>query len=75
MNRFPLSEYLVKLQPEIQEPAYLQRHPQDLASTFPSMDASQVDATQRILTKSLAIVQGPPGCGTAKNSLEAMRLC
>ena len=28
-----------------------------------SMDESQLEAVHRILTKELAIVQGPPGCG------------
>lgn len=28
------------------------------------LDASQLDALRRILTKELAIIQGPPGTGT-----------
>ena len=42
---------------------------------FPSiLDASQMDALQRILAKRLAIVQGPPGTGKTHVSVIALRL-
>ncbi|KAK6343004.1 hypothetical protein TWF718_008382 [Orbilia javanica] len=54
----------------------------NVLKTFPSkdkiitsMDKSQLEAVQRILTKELAIVQGPPGCGktfVSTKSLAAM---
>ncbi|KAF3928016.1 hypothetical protein AA313_de0200928 [Arthrobotrys entomopaga] len=37
-----------------------------------SMDQSQLDAVERIMTKELAIVQGPPGCGKTFVSVKAL---
>ncbi|KAF3919591.1 hypothetical protein ABW20_dc0103356 [Dactylellina cionopaga] len=37
-----------------------------------SMDESQLEAVQRIITKELAIVQGPPGCGKTFVSVKAL---
>ncbi|KAF3940389.1 hypothetical protein ABW19_dt0202991 [Dactylella cylindrospora] len=37
-----------------------------------SMDQSQLNAVERIMTKELAIVQGPPGCGKTFVSVKAL---
>ncbi|KAF3907778.1 hypothetical protein ABW21_db0200787 [Orbilia brochopaga] len=37
-----------------------------------SMDERQLEAVQRIMTKELAIVQGPPGCGKTFVSVKAL---
>ncbi|KAJ6257563.1 hypothetical protein Dda_7348 [Drechslerella dactyloides] len=37
-----------------------------------SMDESQLQAVQRIITKELAIIQGPPGCGKTFVSVKAL---
>ncbi|KAK3676923.1 hypothetical protein LTR78_003127 [Recurvomyces mirabilis] len=38
------------------------------------MDASQLAALRRMLTKKLAIIQGPPGCGKTYVSVQAIRV-
>lgn len=87
-NRFPFSEHICNLKPEIGHPAYVEENPQiklftneyiDILSDWPSepqnnLDESQWEALHQILTKRLAIIQGPPGTGKTHVSVSALRL-
>ncbi|KAI7977037.1 hypothetical protein EIK77_002547 [Talaromyces pinophilus] len=87
-NRFPFSEHICSLKPDIGHPAYVEENSQiklfsndyiDILSDWPSepqndLDDSQWEALHQILTKRLAIIQGPPGTGKTHVSVSALRL-
>lgn len=87
-NRFPFSEHICDLNPEIGHPAYVKDNSQmklftneyiDILSYWPSkpqnnLDRSQWEALHQILTKRLAIIQGPPGTGKTHVSVSALQL-
>ncbi|KAL9033633.1 MAG: hypothetical protein Q9214_007420, partial [Letrouitia sp. 1 TL-2023] len=67
---FPMADYIVGLERDIQPPCYLKRLPSedmdnqisvDVPEDGYGLDDSQASALHRMLSKELAIVQGPPG--------------
>ncbi|KAI4214423.1 MAG: hypothetical protein LQ351_003176 [Letrouitia transgressa] len=83
VEAFPMAEYIVGLERNIQPPYYLKRLLSkdinnqisvDIPEDGCGLDDSQASALHRMLSKELAIVQGPPGTGKTHVSVIALKL-